>query len=164
MILKNKVLSSMLTTLRKFSSFKIYLDHNFNNSFEISEQLMKSDESFYIKKICFTMTFNSLSYGKKIIKIDKTFDENFTDSKRNHSIVLMSSAITYLCHVVKKIKIKFRSSNFLCGNFQLKSFKKKDNFNVSIFDFNLEKPILILKYPNLKLAFLFQYYSFNFKL
>lgn len=162
MILKNKVLSSMLTTLRKFSSFKIYLDHNFNNSFEISEQLMKSDESFYIKKICFTMTFNSLSYGKKFINIDKTFDENFTDSKRNHSIVLMSSAITYLCHVVKKIKIKFRSSNFLCGNFQLKSFKH--NFNVSIFDFNLEKPILILKYPNLKLAFLFQYYSFNFKL
>lgn len=62
---------------------------------------------------------------KNIINIDQTFDENFTDSKRNHSIVLMSSAITYLCHVVKKIKIKFRSSNFLCGNFQLKSFKKK---------------------------------------
>lgn len=88
MILKNKVLSSMLTTLRKFSSFKIYLDHNFNNSFEISEQLMKSDEGFYIKKICFPMTFNSLSYGKNIINIDQTFDENFTDSKRNHSIVL----------------------------------------------------------------------------
>lgn len=101
MILKNKVLSSMLTTLRKFSSFKIYLDHNFNNSCEISEEFMNSDESFYIK-ICFTMTFNSLSYGKNIINTDKTFDENFTDSKSGHSIVLMSSVITYLCHVVKK--------------------------------------------------------------
>lgn len=128
MILKNKVLSSMLTTLRKFSSFKIYLDHNFNNSFEISEQLMISDESFYIKKICFTMTFNSLSYGKNIINIDKTFDENFTDSKRNHSIVLMSSAITYLCHVVKKIKIKFRSSNFFMWEFSTEIFLKKGQF------------------------------------
>lgn len=102
MILKNKVLSSMLTTLRKFSSLKIYLDHNFNNYCEISEEFMKSDESFYIRKICFTMTFNSLSYGKNIVNIDKTFDENFTDSKSSHSIFLMSSAIRYLCHVVKK--------------------------------------------------------------
>lgn len=75
------------------------------------------------------MTFNSLSYGKNIINTDKTFDENFTDSKSSHSIVLMSSAITYICNVVKKIKIKFRNFNFLCGNFQLKSLKK-DNFNV----------------------------------
>lgn len=33
--------------------------------------------------------------------------------------------------------------------------KKKDNFNVLIFDFNFEKLILILKYLNLKLVFFF---------
>lgn len=78
---------------------------------------MKSDESFYIKKICFMMIFNSLLYGKKFINIDKIFDENFIDLKRNYFIVLMSFVIMYLCYVVKKIKIKFRSFNFLCGNF-----------------------------------------------
>lgn len=39
---------------------------------------------------------------KNIVNIDKTFDENFTDSKSSHSIFLMSSAIRYLCHAVKK--------------------------------------------------------------
>lgn len=70
MIFKNKVLLSMLIILCKFSFFKIYFDYNFNNFFEISEQLMKSDESFYIKKICFMMIFISLLYGKNIINID----------------------------------------------------------------------------------------------
>lgn len=72
---------------------------------------------------------------KNIVNIDKTFDENFTDSKSSHSIFLMSSAIRYLCHAVKFF---FRNFNFLCGNFQLKSLKKK---TILMFEFST----LILK-------------------
>lgn len=89
-ILKNKWLSSMLTTLRKLSFFKIYLDHNFNNSCEISEEFMKSDESFYIKKICLMLTFNSLSYGQNVINMLLTLIKHLTKTLLIQKVVTLS--------------------------------------------------------------------------